>query len=452
MEHLLRPGQRAPIAIPYYQPQKDKAGKLKSLDEYSELAGVVLKPIPSLNSDEISIVWHERFVDGQILGICNALFDRLYFGLLYMTLGLDINIADFVVRYEDGSVFLTTAKLEENLEAFKIQIEELDLETKAALRESTYDSLKMGDRAITLLGEFLDWSYENVAITEAFADDDEPLGNTHFACAILHSALVSACMKIFDADMQDALQNHFNRSPWLLRRMSGEGWCPYTIQKLHHGLKLEGMVYANSLGSVRNQKTHHDSCSSRACLANNVSINHRSPSIQQTHGSGLQHVSSECNCPVVDAPLAEIILILEPGQLPVLKIQVEARDTANVSISVRSVDPSISNQCYVAISHVWADGIGSPSSNTTTQCQLIRLADRLTPLEALGPWDGIHVWMDTMCIPVDLRYSHLRDAAVARMHQVYGNAYAVLVVDADLARMVAQPPIVEFGMRLFMSA
>ena len=83
---------------------------------------------------------------------------------------------------------------------------------------------------------------------------------------------------------------------------------------------------------------------------------------------------------------------------------------------------------YIAISHVWSQGLGNRDSNTIWLCQLQRLqryANRLVP-PAHRP---VPMWIDTICLPLE------RDArmeAIKRMDAVYQNALAVLVVDQTL--------------------
>jgi hypothetical protein len=47
-------------------------------------------------------------------------------------------------------------------------------------------------------------------------------------------------------------------------------------------------------------------------------------------------------------------------------------DKSTAELSVKLVE-STGDICYVAISHVWADGLGNPFGNALPRCQLIGL-------------------------------------------------------------------------------
>ncbi|KAI1086090.1 hypothetical protein F5B19DRAFT_502130 [Rostrohypoxylon terebratum] len=118
---------------------------------------------------------------------------------------------------------------------------------------------------------------------------------------------------------------------------------------------------------------------------------------------------------------------------------------------------------YIAISHVWADGLGNPTANSLPRCQLRLLYDRLcrTPqepewLQVYNPafvastfrddystfgWKPrkIHknyeanFWMDTLCIPpYSEEQNDIRQKALGTMGEVYAGAESVLVLDEGL--------------------
>src|SRR3984885_1142300 len=82
------------------------------------------------------------------------------------------------------------------------------------------------------------------------------------------------------------------------------------------------------------------------------------------------------------------------GQIPLFAISGSDDD-----IHIHVV-PSETTKKYVAISHVWSDGLGNPEENSLPRCQLQFLQKRLVNLEGLGS-DPSHrlLWMDTICVP-----------------------------------------------------
>lgn len=90
---------------------------------------------------------------------------------------------------------------------------------------------------------------------------------------------------------------------------------------------------------------------------------------------------------------------------------------------------------YVALSHVWADGLGSCTEAGLPQCQLLHIAQSL---QALTGSSETYFWIDSLCIPNSNVY---RKKAIGLMRQVYEDAEQVLVIDkalADLALKTAK--------------
>ncbi|RHZ46915.1 uncharacterized protein CDV56_101974 [Aspergillus thermomutatus] len=113
---------------------------------------------------------------------------------------------------------------------------------------------------------------------------------------------------------------------------------------------------------------------------------------------------------------------------------------------------------YVAISHVWADGMGNRTANWLPECQL----DRITHFVENVRWegreptpanpnlsDGVGFWMDTLCVPA-LDKDRKRKA-ILNMRHVYSNAKAVLVLDKGLQKIPSTAPVLEKVARLYLS-
>ena len=232
--------------------------------------------------------------------------------------------------------------------------------------------------------------------------------------------------------------------------MEREGWCPYTVEKLRSDGAVDAIVYGYHIGTLRSDMADHGNCTADVCYANNIAPLEPSGDQRSQHIFAPQHVNNGCDCWVVAAPLTEINAMLEQGDIPILRIGTD--DGYKLTLHARKADPDTNIGKYIAMSHVWVDGLGSPYSNTITQCQLTRIADRLGQLEATESCGELSIWVDTLCIPVDPQHSRLRQVAIASMHQVYQKAYAVMLMDADTLRMQAHPSIEELGMRLYLSA
>ena len=88
---------------------------------------------------------------------------------------------------------------------------------------------------------------------------------------------------------------------------------------------------------------------------------------------------------------------------------------------------------YVAISHVWSDGLGNPSRNALPMCQVMRLQKHVDALD-VSTKKPTPFWIDTLCIPHQSEY---RRKAIGQMHWIYDKAKMILVLDASLYEVPA---------------
>ena len=116
------------------------------------------------------------------------------------------------------------------------------------------------------------------------------------------------------------------------------------------------------------------------------------------------------------------------GSLPLLKI-VKGRDLSTFSVEVV---PSQTDTTWVAVSHVWADGLGNPRRNALPRCQLLHLNAMVQALaaQATSGHDSptALLWLDTLCCPVSPE--HAKHRALLEMKRTYQQATLVLVVDS----------------------
>jgi hypothetical protein len=79
---------------------------------------------------------------------------------------------------------------------------------------------------------------------------------------------------------------------------------------------------------------------------------------------------------------------------------------------------------YVAISHVWADGLGSTTEEGLPLCQIKRLSAITRELVPDGAF-----WIDSLCVPA---VRDMRNRAIGLMAQTYKDAAVVLVIDSGI--------------------
>ncbi|XDG01327.1 hypothetical protein ABKA04_000942 [Annulohypoxylon sp. FPYF3050] len=104
---------------------------------------------------------------------------------------------------------------------------------------------------------------------------------------------------------------------------------------------------------------------------------------------------------------------------------------------------------YVAISHVWSDGLGNLHQNALPRCQLRRLSDLVKALP--GDYSAQLFWCDTICIPPDsVNRPKAQSCALDQMRTVYSKPKTVLVLDSWLLESSMQGKRdIETLMRIF---
>ena len=133
----------------------------------------------------------------------------------------------------------------------------------------------------------------------------------------------------------------------------------------------------------------------------------------------MQHYRDDCHCLIVKPDFNDVVDAIDHGHIPVFEV-IEGPDLPILKVSSRS---SGLPGDYFAISHVWADGLGSSTEEGILACQAKRLGD-LVP--RLNPGSSPPLWIDSICIPSSPEY---RRKGISLLRNVYRNAAHVLVVD-----------------------
>lgn len=200
--------------------------------------------------------------------------------------------------------------------------------------------------------------------------------------------------------------------------MLSSGWCPSQVRvNVENHWYLQTMHFLTFLGQPASDGFHRR-CSNDRCLAYQNEL----ATYQTKHLTG-------CNCEYISIDTKRLTEILESGSLPLLRIQ-ESHTLNGLSIELV---PSQSTTRYIALSHVWADGLGNPYENALPRCQLGFLHETINKYYAkLYPQavEEILLWCDTLCCPVEP--GEAKNIALAQMKKTYLEATRVLVLDASL--------------------
>lgn len=243
---------------------------------------------------------------------------------------------------------------------------------------------------------------------------------------------------------------HWGR-PYLVDAVMAEnGWCPSDVNRVFSSADLyrDGvvdLVFACSIGR-NNTGVSHAECTNEICSANNID----DAVYQTSHNKDIPN----CQCEHVPVPIDKVKRILKHGGIPLVTVKlsqdgkIEALDVCAYRVGIK----------YTAFSHVWSDGLGNVANNSLPHCQLYRLQSFVSQIEFKYPRDAGwkkqtitapvgkilsarlvqnpgYFWIDTLCIPLELRY---RKLAIARMRLTYAAARWVLVLDSELLAVTTE--------------
>ena len=200
----------------------------------------------------------------------------------------------------------------------------------------------------------------------------------------------------------------------LTPRMRTRGWCPVLIQMLKTVGDIDSLYYVSNMDL--NVAEDHSCCTKVRCIGNQINNNDYTP----------QHAKScsdPSTCIFKEVKQTELVSILETGSIPLIRC--EKLSKRRLCIQLVS---SAKETRYVALSHVWSQGKGNPTSNSLPQCQLSYIADKV---DALYPGeDAVAFWIDTVCCPI--KPARAQALALEKMAVTYENADKVLVIDSAL--------------------
>lgn len=366
----------------------------------------------------------------------------LFFGMMYEVLRLldvETDLEDCAVRNQDGTRRCITTYPLRKYFANCIQ------HGKARSRISREDALtniaKILKRVDSTIRRYSDTlSPRSWRLSEALSLD------TVLSILILGESLLNIIRLVMPPQENDQSILQGVGFPWarnpLGQRMLGAGWCISTTTMLHTLLDVTGLYYASRLRlPTHSDQQSHSSCTPQQCFANHVD-----ESTYQT-----QHTEQCRGCEHISIDVEKVAEVIEQGNTPVVSINFLDADSDHPDIQLRVV----TSTPYIAISHVWAQGLGNARANSLPRCQLIKIKRMVSRIHPMSPTDStseLGVWMDTLCIPVAPHLKPLRKLSIARLEETYRNADQILVVDKDLMSASRSASRIEKATRLLCSA
>lgn len=151
------------------------------------------------------------------------------------------------------------------------------------------------------------------------------------------------------------------------------------------------------------------------------------------------HVDSECQCSFQG--LSDIAETINTGNM----VAIEFHESQIQATLIPVLGPK---PVYVAISHVWSDGMGNPKCSALPECHLTSL--QMAVSYSCKSSVNIPFWIDTICVPLD--DSEARKLAIGRMRDIYHDARHVLVIGNTMQMQSSKVPRVEIFMAITMSS
>ncbi|GAB1725767.1 hypothetical protein NU195Hw_g4923t1 [Hortaea werneckii] len=218
--------------------------------------------------------------------------------------------------------------------------------------------------------------------------------------------------------------------PGLAELMVRNGWCPADVATwLHAAEGVQTLFYLRKLRQPL-RKDHGKCQGSDVCQAIQYDM---------SKGGGMIHRCSNGSCGVLEVDVEAIKTTFDNGTYGLLEFSTTDANGLHIEVvPCRSTDADTETDTpYVALSHVWAEGLGNPIANALPLCQLHYVYNCIEQLrQELGLQQRkLLVWLDTLCCTVSSP-KH-RNMCLQQMQQIYRNATGVLVLDAQLARFFA---------------
>ncbi|KAI1624395.1 hypothetical protein EDD37DRAFT_410883 [Exophiala viscosa] len=415
MDHLPLPQNPVvkSFAIPFLCNEIYDGGDFKTFPERRQWTVERRSAFMSFSHHGQSVTDHEE--------IGGFLQTWLYFGLLCEFTGEPTDVALFKRRNAGGTTLFTSQQLGELVSSWSVGI----LEEEWSLYEHNLQPWK--DRLYSCLLETRD-----IVLRVAHPLDGDPDNVLSCVClsiAALGEYLNQALKDIFiKRGLESPVMQTWRIPDWcdcgkpILMVMERNGWCPHKLayfDSQDYRPIGELWYFANLEPPLAND--HHGDCTSEQCQLLQVDL--------RAYES--VHMNKACPCafkgPQPDPLAAAVMHDLMP------LVTVSEDSASGVMVNLQTAKPDTE---YVAISHVWADGMGNREENRLPQCTLRQVRDYVKALTQPDSQYATPFWIDTLCLP---RYPReLRQAGLLTFSEVFRRAKHVLVLDSYLRGLCAR--------------
>ncbi len=205
--------------------------------------------------------------------------------------------------------------------------------------------------------------------------------------------------------------------------MQNNGWCPRDINMLLNEPIVGGDAYCYFASSIDRRRSgrQHNSCNKDKCVTRTL--------VEKTYKPW--HYRGCTSCQLVDFAIVDVTEMLQNGRYPRVSFTV-ANQTADGGQECRLA--VIDSGPFVAVSHVWSDGLGNVNTNALPLCQVKRLRSQAAALfqdsgNFMEESSSVNIWIDTLCVPLEDKGRRL---ALSQLGKAYADAEFILVLDDEL--------------------
>lgn len=344
MHHLLLPKDPLPTTldkVPYLCIEKYDGGPFLTYPNRKQKPWVVpdvndplyipyaayeqMRPTPKKEQDSFMQTW-------------------LFSGLLNEVLGDLYREEDFLVKDADETdqLILCTRKLRPLLKAT----------CRLRFEKASSATLNLFDHLRTCL---------TLVITICAALNSEFDWRLMCAIAAVHEAIVYSlnhvAKRLGSANIPNMTWEKMFFGAAIITRMIEAGWCPSEIESAKDKFISTQFLYFLSRMRKNEIRREHLTCTTSLCSSFQLDL-----ATYQT-----KHRQPGCRCLNVTPNMDDVMALLRNRKLPLLRIMQTEGNLESLEVEVVAYTLETP---YVAISHVWADGLGNPRGNSVPACQL----------------------------------------------------------------------------------
>lgn len=241
---------------------------------------------------------------------------------------------------------------------------------------------------------------------------------------------------------------------FLVDEMAKKGWCPFDVDRVDKSATSASLLYYLAHLPPPRPNVDHSLCTKDVCTSMTIDPSYRT-----------KHAPQDCQCNLEFSDTRNVINALQGDEIPLIQEEVQLEmvqwpakefdgpHTARF-IEATDVEPKFriiesgQGRNFVAISHVWAEGLGNPNGNTLPSCALKWISNTVDRFQFHSddesedhddqqerPFEEASqgktpFWLDTICVPVSPPEMWTR--AMNRLRKPYQDAALVLVLDSYL--------------------